>query len=551
MKLLLKIERILVLRGLKIAVKQLFFIAVFIAPFLLQAQEVKATIDSTSIKIGEQITYKIEVETDSTDLVVFPEGQTFKPLELFDTSKIDTTAIKDRFQLIKEYALTEFDSGAYTIPQQEVVVNDRKFVTDSFQVQVANIAVDTTKQKMFPIKSSVEIKDHFSMPNWVWWVLGIVIVLGLLAFFFLRRKKKLEEAKAHIPPYEKAMQTLHALDESDTLKSGDIKGYYSVLTESVKRYLDEKIDDRALESTTDELILRLEMLKNSNKLYLKEHVIKSLEAILKRADLTKFAGISMDRITAKADRKTIEEDIEEFKKSIPEPTEEELLQDQVYREGLARKRKKRRILYGGIAGILVILIGTGLFFGSNGIHYIKDVVFGSPTSELLRGDWMRSEYGSPGVTITTPEVLVRQPNEKPKSGQPNPTPASVFSAGAVAGEFYVMVSVSTVGKGQEIDLDKATEAVHSELEKRGGKNIIVKHEDFKTPNEVEGVKVFGSYAATNPITKNKIKKKYIVLNFGYNDAFEQVLLLFNDEEAAAEEVASRIINSVELKKAEN
>ena len=37
---------------------------------------------STSIKIGQQITYKIEVESDTLDLVVFPEGQTFLSLEM-------------------------------------------------------------------------------------------------------------------------------------------------------------------------------------------------------------------------------------------------------------------------------------------------------------------------------------------------------------------------------------------------------------------------------------------------------------------------------------
>ena len=48
-------------------------------------------IDTTKIRIGEQINYKINVETDSTSLVVFPEGQTFLPLESVEALKIDTT----------------------------------------------------------------------------------------------------------------------------------------------------------------------------------------------------------------------------------------------------------------------------------------------------------------------------------------------------------------------------------------------------------------------------------------------------------------------------
>ena len=40
-----------------------------------QQPKVNAEIDSTSIKIGEQLIYSIEVETDSTNLVVFPEAR--------------------------------------------------------------------------------------------------------------------------------------------------------------------------------------------------------------------------------------------------------------------------------------------------------------------------------------------------------------------------------------------------------------------------------------------------------------------------------------------
>ncbi|MGO1585023.1 MAG: hypothetical protein ACTHXJ_03510, partial [Mesonia sp.] len=52
----------------------IFFICLMaMAPKIL-AQEVSSGIDSTSIQIGAQIKYKIQVETDTTNLVVFPEG---------------------------------------------------------------------------------------------------------------------------------------------------------------------------------------------------------------------------------------------------------------------------------------------------------------------------------------------------------------------------------------------------------------------------------------------------------------------------------------------
>ena len=70
--------------------------AIFVSLFAITysfSQEVNATIDSTSIKIGEQITYSIQVETDSTNVVVFPEGQTFAPMEMVESLLADTTRL--------------------------------------------------------------------------------------------------------------------------------------------------------------------------------------------------------------------------------------------------------------------------------------------------------------------------------------------------------------------------------------------------------------------------------------------------------------------------
>ena len=72
---------------------------------LSQAQ-VSSSIDTTLIRIGEEIIYSIQVEVDSTALVLFPEGQSFNPLEVIDSYDIDTTRLQDKIRLIKKYGLT-------------------------------------------------------------------------------------------------------------------------------------------------------------------------------------------------------------------------------------------------------------------------------------------------------------------------------------------------------------------------------------------------------------------------------------------------------------
>ena len=117
--------------------------------------QVSSSVDSTAIKIGAELFYKIQVKADTTAAVVFSEGQTFLPLEMINSYPIDTTKKEGYYQLTKTYGLTQFDSGTYTIPKQKITVGDNVFFTDSLQVLVNPVKVDTTKQKLFDIKNAV------------------------------------------------------------------------------------------------------------------------------------------------------------------------------------------------------------------------------------------------------------------------------------------------------------------------------------------------------------------------------------------------------------
>ncbi|TXK78768.1 DUF4381 domain-containing protein [Mesonia sp. K4-1] len=513
-----------------------------------QAQTVSSSIDSSSIQIGEQIKYKIEVETDTTNLVVFPEGQTFMPLENVEASAIDTTINQRNFKLLKEYALTQFDSGKYTIPRQRILINYKAFFTDSLLVEVRDVAVDTTKQKLYPVKPSIQVDKPFQVADWVWWLLITLVIIGGLVFLLWRRNKKKTEAAQKIPPFEKAMLTLKQLDESQQLESGQIKAYYSSLTEAIRRYIDEKIDDRALESTTAELVARLNALTQENKLRLSKEEITKLEEVLKRADLIKFAGFSMDKITAKSDRQTVEHNIFAFKEAIPEPTEEELLKDQAYREAVAKRRKRKTILISVVAGLAILVVSAIGFVGLKGWDYVQDNILGSPSKDLLKGEWIQSEYGNPAVSVITPKVLVRNMQQDTLPQAQTGAIIESFSYGSILGEYYINLSLVNFPEKKEFDLDKSIEAVYTDFENKGATNILMKNEEFTTVNGAEGIKIFGSFKIKNPVLQDRtIQKSYTILNFGYNGAFEQLMLVYEKDNAAAEEITNRIINSIELK----
>ena len=508
--------------------------------FNSNAQEIKASIDTTSIRIGEQITYNISVEADPNDLVVFPEGQTFGPLEMVESFVADTNSVQDRLRLIKEYALTQFDSGSYTIPQQRIIINERSFLTDSFPVVVNDVVVDTTKQKMFPIKPSVEVPAAFNISAWVWWLLAVLLLLAVAGFLLFRRKKKRDAAAKRLPPYEQALFELKQLDDSHLLEQREIKEYYSQLSAAVRRYLDGEVYDHAMESTTNELVAYLETERDRGNLKLENTTIARLKQILERADLAKFANSRPDVLTAKEDRSSVENVINDTKASIPEPSEEDLLRDKEYRERIERKKKVRKLVIGIVAVILVLSAATAYIISTKGFSYFADTYIGNKSKDLLEGEWIRSEYGTPPVTITTPDVLVRDLTDTSGIAAGKET----FRYGSL--ESNLFISASTRPAGEEFKLDAAIEEVYSYLESRGARNIITKQEPITTLNGAEGLRIFGTMSQEQEGTDKMLAKEYEILNFAMGEGYQQVVMIYNEGDTYADEIAQRVSTSVEL-----
>lgn len=530
----------------------LLLFAFCLLPFFSNAQ-VKSSIDSTKIKIGAQITYKIQVEADTTDLVVFPEGQTFAPLEMIESYKTDTTKNKAKYNFIKQYALTQFDSGVYTIPRQKIIIGTKIYYTDSLRVEVRNIKVDTTKQGLYDIKPYIEVEKSSS--DWLKTaliILGVLIIVVGLIYWFIWRKKPLteEEEIALLAPYDRAKLALKKLDESDYLQQAELKGYYSELTFIIRRYLDEKVYDKALESTTDELIHRLNLLKDGNQIELSKEDIRNIETILKRADLVKFAKSAPDIELAKIDRQTIDMEIDHVKEALPEPTEEEKLLDQQYKEAQARKKKRRKIMITvAISVFLLLATFTGLVI-KHGFDYVKDTIIGHESKELLEGNWVTSDYGVPPIFISTPEVLERVESKEVDTIQGTKT--TMFSYGTLMGKMNITVSTTKFNPQDsvKIDLNQTTEGSLRYLENNGVKNILTKREQFITPNAAEGLKVFGSAEFPTPLSGGFTNGNYVILNFTTENVLQQIMLVWEADDVYADQIMERVLNSVELKKVE-
>ena len=513
------------------------------------SSSVKAEIDTTQIKIGEQIQYKITVETVSLNLVHFPENQTFSPLEMVEALKVDTTKNNDRVTLQRIYALTQFDSGTYIIPQQRIAINEDPFLTDSFKIAVADVVVDTTKQKLYDIKPLVKVERSYAQ---IWkWFLGVLIVLliiGALVYWFFFRSKPLteEEKVALLPPYDRAILQLKELENSRYLIQDEYKKYYSELTNIVRSYLEEEVHVSALESTTDQLIERLELLKDAGELQLEDGTLDQFKKVLQTADLVKFAKSKPEMTLAEQDRKSVEFIVVKTKEALPEPDEEELMQDESYLEELERKRKRKRIYTAAavLAGLVVLGLGTSIAI--YGFKDVKDTVLRHPTKTLLEGEWVTSSYGYPPIDLETPKVLIRK-----ELGEFNPADsiqsAQLFGITDFDGLFSVSVSSMSFSNGKPVDFQKNVEGVLLSLEKKGARNLIAKNEDAYTKSGVQGLKTFGSYQMKVPESNENVRTKYSILLFGGTGFQQQIIMTWLDGDEYAEQIIQRITASIDVK----
>lgn len=508
--------------------------------------QVKATLDTTSLRIGEEFIYSIVVKIDSSETVQFPEGQTFLPLEMIESYPVDTTIESNKTQLIKKYGLTRFDSGKYVLPQQRVLINERVFYTDTLLVEIADVVVDTLVQPMFDIKPPMDVPPVNT--NWIkylFWSLLILAIILAIVYLILHQKKIREEAKRQLPPFEEALVALQTLDSSDYLRENRVKDYYSSLTEIVKRYLDREVDEAALESTTDELIAKLELHKDAGQLEFDKATIYKLREILKRADLIKFAKMQMESGQAQLDRTEIEEIIKVTHESIPEPSEEEKQKDALYQEELLKKKKRKKIKIILAVSASVLLLTTIVLSIIFGVETVKDKVFGNYTKSLLEGTWIKSEYGSPAVILETPEVLVRKSAEE--DFVISNDLEDIFTFGDIQKEFYVYVGASKSVDKSQINLEEILEEKLLLLEESGATNLLVMDEPFTTENGIEGVKASGEFNVN--LGKNRYKKsksEYELIIFAQDGSIQEILIVTDKENFYAQQIKDRILNSVEI-----
>ena len=265
----------------------------------VNAQEVKvsAAFDSSRIYIGDQTNFTVTVDKPVSWLLSIPffRDSLQKNIEILNGPSLDTSFLKDgRMRIKQKYLVTSFDSGFYQVPPVYAEMKSesgiKRFYSDYSQLKVMRVKITPpdTASKIFDIIKPY--KAPLTVGEVLPWLL-ILILLCVAVWYLIRIIKKLRMKKSGQvmevnpdPAHVIAFRQLEQLKEEKLWEKGEIKGYYTRLTEIVRIYLENRYNVYSMELTTVETLAEL---KKTG--FREDESYRKLRTVLTGADLVKFA----------------------------------------------------------------------------------------------------------------------------------------------------------------------------------------------------------------------------------------------------------------------
>ncbi len=275
---------------------QILFLGASSITALSQEVEIKSSFDTSSIYIGDQISYTIEISQPAKLKLTIPffKDTLYKNIEIISGPVTDSSINDGRINIIQKYRITSFDSGRYQLPpvyaESKEGSSIKRYYSEYSLLEVKRVPIapaDTTAQIfdiIKPYRAPVTLGEILP-----WVLLGILLaaLIWLSVRYFRRYRNKKEGIEPLItedPAHVIAFRDLTKLREEQLWQKGEIKYYYTRLTEILRQYLENRYGVYSLEMTTSET---LDALVRTG--FKKENSYQLLKGVLTGADLVKFA----------------------------------------------------------------------------------------------------------------------------------------------------------------------------------------------------------------------------------------------------------------------
>ncbi len=248
-----------------------------------------AEIDTNNVLIGDQIHLLLQVQSNRKIPITWSSLiDSIGHLEIVNSSKIDTIASAGKYIQKRTITLTCFDAGDYSIPPIRFLYGKEgiDIYTRSINVRFNPVRVDTNKA-IKDIKQPIDVPwDFWDYFPYIAIVLGILLILGLIYYFYVKRKPNdiLDlDYDPSIPPHVLALEALKQLENEKLWQNGHTKKYYVRLTDIIRIYIKRQIKIDATEMISSEIIIALK----SNRF--DSDLVSNLRSLFETADFVKFA----------------------------------------------------------------------------------------------------------------------------------------------------------------------------------------------------------------------------------------------------------------------
>lgn len=343
--------------------KRLYSVIVLLANVLQMAAQVsvEAEIDSVQIFVGQQAHVTLTAHAKDQAKIEFPQ---FKPTQ-YITPGVEVLASQELEKKDQDngfvarsvvYTLTSFDDTLYYLPPMTVKIDGKPYQSKSLALKVLTIEVDTTNIEQFFGPKDVQ-NNPFQWSDWslTFWLSVVLLVLLALCYYLYLRFKDNKPIISRIRivkrllPHQKALKEIEQIKADKMVASENSKEYYTKLTDTLRKYIEERYGFCAMEMTSSEIIEKLTATQD-------ESALSELRHLFLTADLVKFAKYST--LINENDQNLVNaiEFINQTKlENVPV---EEVVKPQLTEED-QRSQKARRVLK--IAITIVSLVSALLF----------------------------------------------------------------------------------------------------------------------------------------------------------------------------------------------
>ena len=258
---------------------------------------VEAVIDSIEIFVGQQAHVTLTATAKENAKVEFPQ---FKPTE-YITPGVEVLDRKELEQQPQDngfvsrsmvYTMTSFDDTLYYLPPMMVKIDGKPYKSKSLALKVLTIDVDTLHAEQFfgpkDVQDNPFLWSDWSLP---FWLSVVMLVLMAITYYFYLRLRDNKPIISHIRivkrllPHQKAMREIEQIKADKMVTSENSKEYYTKLTDTLRKYIEERYGFNAMEMTSSEIIERLMSTQD-------QKALDELRQLFTTADLVKFAKYS-------------------------------------------------------------------------------------------------------------------------------------------------------------------------------------------------------------------------------------------------------------------